>query len=105
MTFRQTRRSFLKTLIAVGVGATLDPERLLWTPGARTYFDLYQPDAGTTIVIDNATGLAMLQNQIIRLEHEAMRISGVQDGVLLIDRGVRWEWRPPDVASDGPSMT
>lgn len=36
------RRGFLRTLLSAGVGAvagfTLDPERLLWVPGAKTIF-------------------------------------------------------------------
>lgn len=32
------RRGFLQTLGAALVGATLDPERLLWVPGQKTIF-------------------------------------------------------------------
>jgi hypothetical protein len=32
------RRGFLQTLAAGLAGAALDPERLLWTPGAKTHF-------------------------------------------------------------------
>lgn len=32
------RRAFLSTLGAALAGATLDPERLLWRPGAKTIF-------------------------------------------------------------------
>lgn len=32
------RRAFLRVLAAVSAGAVLDPERLLWVPGAKTMF-------------------------------------------------------------------
>lgn len=32
------RRHFLRTLAAVAAGAVLDPELLLWKPGAKTVF-------------------------------------------------------------------
>jgi hypothetical protein len=32
------RRRFLQLTTALAVGMTLDPERLLWVPGAKTYF-------------------------------------------------------------------
>ena len=32
------RRAFLQTLAAAVAGATLDPERLLWRPGAKSIF-------------------------------------------------------------------
>lgn len=32
------RRAFLGSLAAALVGATFDPERLLWVPGQRTFF-------------------------------------------------------------------
>lgn len=36
---QMTRRSFLTAATAALAGAVLDPERLLWVPGRRTYFD------------------------------------------------------------------
>lgn len=32
------RRGFLKVLLGSAAALTLDPERLLWVPGARTFF-------------------------------------------------------------------
>jgi hypothetical protein len=32
------RRSFLRTLATISAGAVLDPDRLLWVPGQRTFF-------------------------------------------------------------------
>ena len=32
------RRGFLSSLIASGLTAAIDPERLLWVPGARRIF-------------------------------------------------------------------
>ena len=42
------RRSFLSTLGKAAVGAALatsalDPERLLWVPGQKVYFDIHRP--------------------------------------------------------------
>ena len=34
------RRHFLSSLSALSVGMLLDPERALWVPGRRTYFDI-----------------------------------------------------------------
>lgn len=34
------RRTFLTSLAALTAGMALDPERALWVPGRRTYFDL-----------------------------------------------------------------
>lgn len=44
------RRGFLGLLAAAAAGAVLDPERLLWIPGQRSYFDIRQP-AGELPVI------------------------------------------------------
>jgi hypothetical protein len=117
VSFLQTRRTFLQTLIAAGVGAALDPEQLLWVPGRRTYLDLHLPRTtiGYALGIDDDTiGLQMLKNQILRIENEIMRVCGVGPGrVLLIERpergrdlrlyAPRWEdvWRSPDPTSHG----
>lgn len=37
------RRAFLGSLSALSAGMLLDPERALWVPGRRTYFDLVAP--------------------------------------------------------------
>jgi len=37
------RRAFLGLSSAALAAFTLDPERLLWTPGRRTYFDIVRP--------------------------------------------------------------
>lgn len=38
-----SRRAFLTTATVAAVGAfVLDPERLLWVPGQRTYFDVHK---------------------------------------------------------------
>ena len=37
---RLTRRGALGALAALAAGMALDPERALWVPGRRTYFDL-----------------------------------------------------------------
>ncbi len=34
-----SRRGFLGALATLAAGMTLDPERLLWVPGAKTIFD------------------------------------------------------------------
>lgn len=39
------RRGFLGSLAALTAGMALDPERALWVPGRKTYFDLsHTPD-------------------------------------------------------------
>lgn len=39
------RRDFFRRATAAAVGAlTLDPERLLWVPGQRAYFDIVSPE-------------------------------------------------------------
>lgn len=55
------RRTFLTRATAAAVGAlVLDPERLLWTPGARTFFDIRTPlQAGDLVYFDTATGAFM----------------------------------------------
>lgn len=37
------RRTFLGSLSALSAGMLLDPERALWVPGRRTYFDIVTP--------------------------------------------------------------
>lgn len=37
------RRDFLATLAAAATGALLDPERLAWVPGKKSYFDIQPP--------------------------------------------------------------
>jgi hypothetical protein len=37
------RRHFLRATAAAVGALTLDPERLLWVPGQRTYFDIVRP--------------------------------------------------------------
>ena len=37
------RRSFIGSLAALAAGMALDPERALWVPGRRTYFDTHVP--------------------------------------------------------------
>jgi hypothetical protein len=39
------RRGFLRLLGVGTAGLAVDPERLLWTPGARTFFDIQRPVA------------------------------------------------------------
>lgn len=58
------RRHFLSVLASVAAGAVLDPERLLWRPGARTYFDIHRPglvweayDEVTRFVVSHVTSL------------------------------------------------
>lgn len=39
-----SRRAFFARASAAAIGAmTLDPERLLWVPGQRAYFDIVSP--------------------------------------------------------------
>lgn len=53
----QTRRGFLQTMLAAAVGTaatgTFDPERLLWVPGAKTFF-LPSPTLVTAQTMDEA---------------------------------------------------
>ena len=37
------RRHFLGSLSALSAGMLLDPERALWVPGRKTYFDIVRP--------------------------------------------------------------
>lgn len=37
------RRDFFKSLLAAGVVAVADPERLLWMPGEKMYFTITKP--------------------------------------------------------------
>jgi hypothetical protein len=41
------RRSFLNSVLAFAATATLDPEKLLWTPG-RKAFSIPKPPSGTS---------------------------------------------------------
>jgi len=38
-----TRRRFLAATTAAVAGAVFDPERALWIPGQRSYFDIVRP--------------------------------------------------------------
>lgn len=37
------RRAFLGSLASLAAGMALDPERALWVPGRKTYFDIQAP--------------------------------------------------------------
>ena len=61
-----TRRGFLSALATAAAGLTLDPERLLWVPGQRTFFLPSIEPAYTLVQIDWMTRemLAQLHNQL-----------------------------------------
>ena len=53
------RRAFLGTLAAGLAGAALDPERLLWIPGRKSYHFISRPfQAGDFVFRNPAIGLA-----------------------------------------------
>lgn len=62
------RRHFLGSLAALSAGMALDPERALWVPGRRTYFDIVAPKINhySEIMIETMDG-AMCS---MRLSHD-----------------------------------
>lgn len=59
------RRHFFSTLVAGMAGMVLDPERLLWVPGQRTYFFLSSPPREyLTIGMINREAWRALQNNL-----------------------------------------
>ena len=65
------RRHFLSALVAGTAGLALDPERLLWVPGQRTFFlpPVRYSSESNQIVIDvvpNAEAIRLLANHIDR---------------------------------------
>jgi hypothetical protein len=58
------RRSFFSSLAAFAATATLDPERLLWRPGAKTIFVpslLTNPEIGISIKLLRSYDIGMMR--------------------------------------------
>jgi hypothetical protein len=79
------RRRFLHLLTLGGAaGLALDVDRLLWVPGARTFFDIQAP---TTFTVLNSSGYPLLAGMLLELEREIFRVAGVAaDGTVSIRR-------------------
>ena len=56
------RRSFLSLFGAAAIGATLDPEKLLWIPGQKTIF------------LPSATSFAMIRDYDIKTDQFRHRL-------------------------------
>jgi hypothetical protein len=67
------RRGFLQTLAAGLAGAALDPERLLWKPGAKTFFlPTLKPIVQPVGWVVSAGGLFMPGDIVTLAGHYAM---------------------------------
>jgi hypothetical protein len=58
------RRGFLGALATLAAGHVLDPERLLWVPGAKTIFLPSRTPTLLTIDLITREALRVLQNQL-----------------------------------------
>lgn len=85
------RRGFLGALATLAAGHVLDPERLLWVPGAKTFF-LPSPYVTGEAVLTTAGGHTFLTIDIIT--REALRVLQNQlKFVELVNRQYEDRWR------------
>lgn len=70
------RRHFLGSLAALSAGMALDPDKLLWVPGRKTYFDIVRPTS-----LEAASGTFIWNpNQFTAFEIERV-LADHQDGL------------------------
>lgn len=58
------RRGFLAAVAASIPAMVLDPERLLWVPGKRSYFDIAQPAPLLSVDWITIESMKLLSNEI-----------------------------------------
>lgn len=75
------RRGFLGVLAAGVAGVALDPERLLWQPGKRTYVDLWTPPKPPLVTDGWSTGMDFQVGDVLTIGR-----SPLQYVVTAIDR-------------------
>lgn len=99
------RRGFLSALVIGSAGLALDPERLLWVPGAKTFFlpalkpSLVSPIAlsiGDIVSIDGIYALHPHTDKKLPFEKHFVITADVRSGEVLVERV-----HPPLIA-DGP---
>jgi hypothetical protein len=87
------RRSFLGSLSALSAGMLLDPERLLWVPGRRAYFDIVRPrvhhysrvfvrdSLGRVASLTLANAFSLTVGEVISVDHGHAVFTGTVTGV------------------------
>lgn len=82
------RRAFLGSLAALTAGMALDPERALWVPGRKTYFDIQRPDLRKLHVV----GLGCLPHgSLVTVGNRMYRLERISDDEATIEVA-RDEW-------------
>lgn len=79
------RRAFLGVFGASMAALAIDPERLLWTPGQKSYHFISRPFAAGDVVCQ-LRGMTRWNLATARLVQEGARI-GVWDGLRVVDNG------------------